>query len=534
MAQSYADEHGYELDTSLDLHDKGISAFKGANRAKGRLSEFLRMVEEGQIRPGSVLFIEALDRYSRSNPFEVLVELFTRLISNGITLVTGSNNTVYDKDSFQGVKALATGVTMLNELGVSNRESAQKSKRLKSAHKQKRKLSQDNGAIYSRRGPFWVTFNSKTNKFELNKHSKLVKLVFELFLSGLGTYRIQRYLSEKNIKTINGNYFQPSIIRRLLRDRKVLGEFQLGFNVDGRNTKSIKEGPPIKDYYPKCIDYEDFAEVQKIMDTRKFGSGSNSSVFIDLFERIIICGNTGINLRKRQSGTNNTTRYYARFRNGLFKGFTSWKCEHVEKCFLYLSSRFDFESISKYETKKSNNDIINSKRLEIDRLGIEINNWKNAISIGGEIEDFVIEYQKAKEKQNKLVTELNNLTGEYKDSKNTIINKKGVLYYYNLYLKRDESEKNRLIVRRIIKEEVKNVLLYPDGIKTDLFLNKDQKHLLGIELPVIGIISRNHHYSCFLAFRSRNGEPEPIAINGSISKNNTLDLIGEANSRIIA
>ena len=51
MARRYAEEHGYVLDTSLDLHDKGISGFKGANRAKGRLGDFLRTFDYSREAP---------------------------------------------------------------------------------------------------------------------------------------------------------------------------------------------------------------------------------------------------------------------------------------------------------------------------------------------------------------------------------------------------------------------------------------------------------------------------------------------------
>ena len=64
-AQAYATKHGLELDDSLTLRDKGISAYQGRNATDGRLSAFLSAVETGRVRPGSYLLVESLDRLSR-------------------------------------------------------------------------------------------------------------------------------------------------------------------------------------------------------------------------------------------------------------------------------------------------------------------------------------------------------------------------------------------------------------------------------------------------------------------------------------
>ena len=533
MARRYAEENGYDLDTSLELQDLGVSGFKGANRAKGRLGDFLRMVKAGQIAGGSALFIEALDRYSRSNPIEALLELFQRLISYGIIVITGADGQIYDKKSFDGFNGSINGMRMLLALGVANQESAQKSARLRAACKSKRKAVHENSAIYRKQGPFWVTFDASQNAFILNENADLVRKIFKMYISGLGGTQIANSLNRKAIKSARGKCWQPASVMRLIKDRKVIGEFQLSRTSDGRHTKLIPDGPSCKNYYPRCVSDSVFLEANKILKNRPKGCGKTSTEFIDIFDRIIFCGNTGISLNKERYGYDRS-RYFVRYKNGLKDGFSGWKISTVEKCFFYLSSSFDFDSIAKYESKKINSDKISSIKVEIDRLEIECNNWKNAISIGGDIEDFVIEYQKAKEKQDELKHEYEQLNGEYKESKNTIINKKGSHYYYNLFYKRNESKENRLILRRIIKEEVEKVLLFPDGIKTDLFLNEDQKHLVGIKYPVVGIISRNVNFSCFLAFECKRGEPEPICINGSISNRNTTDLLKKSDNRIIA
>src|SRR5262245_40430361 len=67
-ARAWARRNGIPLDTTLRI-DKGISAFHGKNADLsggknadlGGLAEFLRLVQEGTVNPGSYLVVENLD-----------------------------------------------------------------------------------------------------------------------------------------------------------------------------------------------------------------------------------------------------------------------------------------------------------------------------------------------------------------------------------------------------------------------------------------------------------------------------------------
>src|SRR6516165_10425780 len=58
------------LDTSLTLHDKGVSGFSGKHRLNAdrfALAAFLKLVDAGRIPEGSYLLLENLDRLSREH-----------------------------------------------------------------------------------------------------------------------------------------------------------------------------------------------------------------------------------------------------------------------------------------------------------------------------------------------------------------------------------------------------------------------------------------------------------------------------------
>ena len=77
MSRAWADANSITLDESL--RDIGVSAWKGKNRREGALGRFLEMVERGQIRRGSYLLVESLDRLSRDQVLEAL-SLFLEII----------------------------------------------------------------------------------------------------------------------------------------------------------------------------------------------------------------------------------------------------------------------------------------------------------------------------------------------------------------------------------------------------------------------------------------------------------------------
>ena len=54
LAQTYAHKHGLDLDTSLNFHDLGVSAFHGKNfGAEGQLGNFIQAVKSRLVSQGS-------------------------------------------------------------------------------------------------------------------------------------------------------------------------------------------------------------------------------------------------------------------------------------------------------------------------------------------------------------------------------------------------------------------------------------------------------------------------------------------------
>ena len=78
----------------IDLHDIGVSAYKGKNIASGRFGRFLKAVRKGKIEKGSYLLVESFDRMSRQEPM-VALKPFMEIVEAGLVLVTLDDERVF-------------------------------------------------------------------------------------------------------------------------------------------------------------------------------------------------------------------------------------------------------------------------------------------------------------------------------------------------------------------------------------------------------------------------------------------------------
>jgi hypothetical protein len=97
-SRNYAQSKGFNLDESLTIKDEGLNAFSGEHKAKGALGSFLEVVKTGKIPSDSLLIIESLDMLSREEIITAL-NLFARIIDNGVSIVTLVDGLEYNRDT---------------------------------------------------------------------------------------------------------------------------------------------------------------------------------------------------------------------------------------------------------------------------------------------------------------------------------------------------------------------------------------------------------------------------------------------------
>ena len=125
-SKEYAARNGLEW---AELRDEAVSAYRGANwdEKKSALGGFIGAVKSGLVPSDSWLYVESLDRLSRQNVLDA-TEWFISVLKLGITIVTGLDEHVYNRES---IAANATGLMMSIMLFArANEESETKSKRV--------------------------------------------------------------------------------------------------------------------------------------------------------------------------------------------------------------------------------------------------------------------------------------------------------------------------------------------------------------------------------------------------------------------
>jgi DNA invertase Pin-like site-specific DNA recombinase len=287
------ERRGWTLDTSLTLHDLGVSAFRGKNAAVGHLRTFLDAIEFGRVLPGSVLCVENIDRISRQGIDEGY-DLCKRILKADVRIVTLSPEREYDRDS---VRKLANGALELQlYLERAAEESERKSIRLSEAWGQKKQVARKERSVQTTRVPAWLEV---VGRERIGKHiqggtfhvlaerAAIVREIFSLACYGHGLALIVNHLTAAGVPTWGrGAKWSKAYVHKILTGRSVLGEYQ-----PRKNGKP--EGPAIPDYYPAIIDSGTWYKAQKALQDRKDKPGRISAKTVSLFSGLLWDARTG-------------------------------------------------------------------------------------------------------------------------------------------------------------------------------------------------------------------------------------------------
>ncbi|HRJ73007.1 MAG TPA: recombinase family protein [Terrimicrobiaceae bacterium] len=192
--QKYCDKRGFILDKSLDLEDKGVSAWRGKNAKQGALGRFLDACERGVVPPGSALIVENLDRLSRDKPRRTQRLLSELLDDYKIEIHLTMIDKVLLPEKDDGMDAMYVVALAAR----ANEESETKSGRLIEAFAEKRKEAAEGKAVIIHPVcPWWLILDKENSKFICPpERAAVVKLIYEMASGGWSTPQIARHLRE--------------------------------------------------------------------------------------------------------------------------------------------------------------------------------------------------------------------------------------------------------------------------------------------------------------------------------------------------
>jgi DNA invertase Pin-like site-specific DNA recombinase len=300
MAAAWCKRNGYRLDSTLDLSDKGRSAYKGRHLTHGALGRFLQLAEEGKLPDSPVLLIETVDRLSRQEPMAALQKVAFALVDAGVVIVDLEDQRTYDRESLQG-DAL---IMLVLKAKAAHEYSKRLARRVITHWDQVRDGLRDGTAVgrgpAGGRHPFWIDLNPDTRQWELNERAEDVRLIFDQ-LQDRGLTLVAQSLNARGSLSPGGKAWAHYSVRKVATDPAAYGALRLGIydhanaraahsrwkkakaeaQVQGKrfNEREPKIPPVelIPDHYPAVVSQEVFDRVAAALAKRGNEKGATGN-----------------------------------------------------------------------------------------------------------------------------------------------------------------------------------------------------------------------------------------------------------------
>ncbi|QGZ39346.1 DNA invertase Pin-like site-specific DNA recombinase [Pseudoduganella flava] len=303
-AKEWCEKNGYTLDERDRYEDLGVSAYSGKNAKKGDLFTLQSKLQSGEIEPGTILIVEALDRITRE-ALPKAVNLLMGLANSGLTVVTLSDGRKWDTETMEDLGAFMTSVLTLYR---GHQESEQKSDRVRKAFKKHRDegLQQGFGSA-----PGWLTREDKHSPWKVDEpKAEIVRKVFELSAAGYGSKLIAKRAKDEGWPPPTrlreeSEGWHAQMAGQILRNRAVLGEHQHRIRTHEAHAQSwagFTVGEPIKDYYPRIISDELWNRARASIRTRAVAKRRDVHYY-NVFSGLMYCGLCGAPIHRKSERT---------------------------------------------------------------------------------------------------------------------------------------------------------------------------------------------------------------------------------------
>lgn len=228
--------------------DLGISGYKGDHIKDGALGKLLVALEQGYFPAGSVVLVEALDRFSRLPPLQTLRHLET-IIEAGVDLITLKDGVRYDSSSLTGQSLMGLAYHAFAAYDYSKTIAGN----IRDSYTDRAKEAKLGNPI-KRRNPFWLTSEGKLKQPEAD----VLKQVFQAFSNGVPLRALAIQYDQ---------YFaNRQSLKHALRNPAAIGHWQRTTTVEVDGKKKRVPGELIKGVFEEAVSDELFYQVQKMLD----------------------------------------------------------------------------------------------------------------------------------------------------------------------------------------------------------------------------------------------------------------------------
>jgi len=236
--------------------DEGISGTSVEKRIG-----FKKMITDAENKKFDLLLTKEISRFARNTLDSIFYTRKLKDLGVGVFFM-GDNINTLDADA-------ELRLTMMSS--IAQEESRKTSERVKWG--QKRQM--ERGFAF---GVGALGYNTKNGKLTINEdEAKTVRLIFDLYLSGLGIYRIQKELENRNIPSPNGSSrWSTATILIILKNEKYIGTLKqkktltINYLTHKRKTNEGEEKHIIvENNHTPIVDKETFDRAQKELQRRK-------------------------------------------------------------------------------------------------------------------------------------------------------------------------------------------------------------------------------------------------------------------------
>ena len=249
------------------LVDKYIDEGKSGTTSQKR-NEYNRLYEDLGTDRFDVVVIKSQDRLMRNvKDWYIFID---RMVKNGKRLYFYLENKWYESDD-----ALITGIKAI----LAEEYSRELSKKINNSNRRR----QQSGTSIITNGKLWG-YNQKDGELTINEdEAKVVRRIFELYVSGLGCRGIRKKLTDEGFLTRNATEFAETTIKRMIKNEKYKGTVIFNKQHKDFNTKQVIQNPPSEwiiheNRIPAIIDPVIWEEANRIMKERSKKAGGDNRV----------------------------------------------------------------------------------------------------------------------------------------------------------------------------------------------------------------------------------------------------------------
>ncbi|WP_248806550.1 recombinase family protein [Pseudomonas sp. MWU13-2100] len=209
-------EDDYEL-SKLSFKDLGKSGFHGEHIEKGGgFGKLLVAVEQGAIKDGAVVLVEALDRTGRLEPLEMLTQVIAPILKAGVSIITLDDGTEYTKASVGGTQIFL----LVAKIQAAHGYSETLSRRVTASYAKRRDKARTEGVTPERITPVWLNSDGTVR----DEIVPWIKTAFELYVSGMGKATIAKRMRDSGVERL-AKCSGPTV-EGWLRNKAVIGKWE--------------------------------------------------------------------------------------------------------------------------------------------------------------------------------------------------------------------------------------------------------------------------------------------------------------------